>query len=197
MSFTMSLFSCSNNELEDSFTNEAENKLENQMASDSIYLINSDEDIFDLFGIEPQLLTFDSISSKPMLRNISYKTINGYISITNTSKYRTTFTSAMASQLGLYANQVYHVYMKYLKNSIAIPSGYSIFEDNSPSCGYQPVNNGTDFQKRGYKMDSGSTTVTLTSHIFYVDCEEWGQNIRKNYPCDPASVKWNYILWKD
>jgi len=86
------------------------------------------------------------------------------------------------------------------KKNIAIPNASIIFEYDSPNCGYQPISDGsgdgTNFQKRAYSMSSSSTTVTLTTHVFYVDVDEWTGNIKRDYPCSPSQVQWSYILWR-
>lgn len=199
----LGIYSCSNNEFEDSFNQESQTNSKPNFASDSVYLISSYEDLFSLFGIEPAILDADNKapSSSTMLRSLSIETVTGYNSVTNTDLYRAAFNSDVAKILGLYSGKIYHVYMKNLKKIVTIPSGYSLYDNPSPNCGYQPILNnngeGTNFTFRGYLMQANSSTVTLSTHILYVQNEEFGANIKKDYPCTPAESQWSYILWKN
>jgi len=111
------LFSCSNDEFDNLLIPESQSKTMLDLASDSVVIISSYEDWFNLFGVEPEILNDELKKSKSILRSsgIDIKTISGYNSVTNTKKYRTIFTPEMAKQLGLYTGRVYQCYMKHVK----------------------------------------------------------------------------------
>lgn len=198
--FLMNMLSCSNEEFEDVPALQTPVEAFSEFATDSLYVINTPEDWFNLFGVEPIFENEELTTKSIMPRGQQAKQVIGYTSIKNSEKYRTMFSSEMAQQLGLRATTIYHVYMKYVKKQISLPTGGIAFTANSPGCGYKPITSPSneevsDFTDRGYKIITSQGVAEFETNILYVENEEWGVNIKKDCPCKPADLVWNYTLW--
>jgi len=199
------LFACSNDTLDDLAVDPGK-----ESKSESVPLIASYDDLNNVFkndlkaaigppyhGLRPGAI-HEIIRPASNDDGLEYKTVTGYDSYSKSGSSRVTFHPDFANQLGLSSGRIYQVHTRSVNKNVTVPNGYTIFENTSPECGYTlHGQGGLDFTKRGYSMGSGSTKVTLTTYIYFVECDEWSHSINKEYPCTASSLKWNYILWRE
>lgn len=128
--------------------------------------------------------------------------VSGYSSVENQNNIKLLFNSELAQLTGLLADNVYITrYEKYRK--IINISGWQFFEDETfEECGlrkYQNIDGShISYNERGYKTISiSSSQVILETYLIHVISDMSGNALNIYYPCNPASIKWHYYLYKD
>lgn len=191
-------YSCSNEEFDNSVTLESQQFSIAASDNDSIIMIDNIEDLFDVFGIEPET------NESTRLPNTTRSTLDiwrltsiGYDNIKTSSKQKLAFSRSLAQILNLSYGVGYHCYTKTLTKVISTPVPRSLYQETSLECGYFPNSEGSfSFEKRGYFVKSLTEhSFEMKTFVFYVDYDMRGNMVRKHFPCSPELVTWLYLVY--